>query len=62
MIRLDDVTYIKEREEMEGQDEKEKKDLEDGRRSSFGNGSRLGVSIGVGWLLRLQGFLELLVS
>ncbi|GKB20862.1 hypothetical protein Tco_0854785 [Tanacetum coccineum] len=26
------------------------------------NGSRLGVSIGVGWLLRLQGFLELGVS
>ncbi|GJZ16274.1 hypothetical protein Tco_0551951 [Tanacetum coccineum] len=40
---------IKEREEMEGQDE-EKKDREEG------------VSIGVGWLLRLQGFLELLVS
>ncbi|GKF28301.1 hypothetical protein Tco_0094643, partial [Tanacetum coccineum] len=36
---------------MEGQDE-EKKDLEDGISSSLG----LGVSIGVGWLLRLQGF------
>ncbi|GKC80925.1 ribonuclease H-like domain-containing protein [Tanacetum coccineum] len=30
--------------------------------STASNGSRLGVSIGVGWLLRLQGFLELGVS
>ncbi|GKE76059.1 hypothetical protein Tco_1542179, partial [Tanacetum coccineum] len=33
---------------LKGQDEREKKDREEE--------GRLGVSIGVGWLLRLQGF------